>query len=178
MALPLVEAKCNLKQFDPARVELGVSAIDQIKERIADLTLEELDPVRGINAMAFTDGEPDGNVSLFFLDFLSAANLEKDQFGIYNHTCCFDIISFALFKKTSSPGRKYPTKFGPPFSIEMLAFGYTIVSLVYLCCFHGTKPENVQIRCCLDEWKEGIQKHAFLDSRTYDRVYDTILADI
>ena len=60
----------------------------------------------------------------------------------------------------------------------MLAFGYTIVSLVHLCCFHGTEPENVQIRCCLDEWKEGIQQHVPLDSRIYDRVYNAILSDL
>ena len=140
MAQPLIETMYDLKQFDPAWVELSVSAINQIKERIADLTLKELDPVRGINAMVFTDGEPDGDVSSFFLDFLPADNLEKDQFGIYNHRCCFNIITFALFKKESSPGHKYPAKFSPPFSIEMLAFSYTIVSLVYLCCFHGTEP--------------------------------------
>ena len=45
MAQPLVKTMYDLKQFDPAQVELGVSAIDQIKERIADLTLKELDPV-------------------------------------------------------------------------------------------------------------------------------------
>ena len=60
----------------------------------------------------------------------------------------------------------------------MLAFGCTIVSLVYLCCVHGTEPENVQIRCCLDEWKEGIQQHVALDSRIYDRVYNAILSDL
>lgn len=60
----------------------------------------------------------------------------------------------------------------------MLAFGYTIVSLVYSHCFHGTEPENVKIRCCLDEWRDGTQKHVPLDSRVYDRIYDGILADI
>ena len=66
MARPLVESMYGLSQYDPAQVERGISAIDQIKERVADLTLEELDTARGINAMAFTDGEPDGNVSFFF----------------------------------------------------------------------------------------------------------------
>lgn len=59
----------DVEQFDPARVELGFSVVDQIRERIADLTLTEPDPVRGINAMAFTDGEPYGIVSLFFWTF-------------------------------------------------------------------------------------------------------------
>jgi hypothetical protein len=84
-------------------------------------------------------------------------------------------IFFALFKKTSSLECKYPAKFSPPFSIKMLAFSYTIVSLVYLHCFHRTKPENVQIQCCLDKWKVGIQKHIFFNSYTYDCVYNTIL---
>ena len=97
---------------------------------------------------------------------------------MYNNTCCLDIISFALFKKSSSPGRKYPRKFGPPFRLEMLAFGYTIVSLVYQHYFHKAELENVQIRCCLDEWKEGTRQDIHLDSRTYDRIYDRILADI
>ena len=97
---------------------------------------------------------------------------------MYNNTCCLDIISFALFKKSSSPGRKYPKKFGPPFRLEMLAFGYTIVSLVYQHYFHKAELEIVQIRCCLDEWKEGTRQDIHLDSRTYDRIYDRILAGI
>lgn len=60
----------------------------------------------------------------------------------------------------------------------MLAFGYTIVCSIYLHRFHGIEPENAQIRCCLDEWREGIQKHVPLESRTYERIYDGILADI
>jgi hypothetical protein len=60
----------------------------------------------------------------------------------------------------------------------MLAFGYTIVSLVYQHYFHKAELENVQIRCCLDEWKEGTRQDIHLDSRTYDRIYDRILADI
>jgi len=97
---------------------------------------------------------------------------------MYNNTCCLDIISFALFKKKSSPGRKYPRKFGPPFHLEMLAFGYTIVSLVYQHYFHKAELENVQIWCCLDEWKEGTRQDIHLDSHTYDCIYDRILADI
>ena len=51
--------------------------------------------------------------------------------------------------------------------------------MVDLHCFHGTEPElNVQIRCCIDEWKDGVQKKIFLDSRIYDRVYEAILADM
>lgn len=69
MAQPLVEFAYSLKQFDPARVALGVSVVDQIKARVVDLTLKEPDPARGINAMAFTDGEPNGNVSQFFWTF-------------------------------------------------------------------------------------------------------------
>jgi hypothetical protein len=41
MAQPLVEFAYGLKQFDLAQVGLGVSVIDQIKERIVDLTLKE-----------------------------------------------------------------------------------------------------------------------------------------
>ena len=66
MARPLVEDMYGLLQYDPEQVECSISAIDQIKQRVVDLTLAELDPMRGINAMAFTDGEPDGNVSIFF----------------------------------------------------------------------------------------------------------------
>jgi len=57
IAEPLVKAAYRLGQFDLAQVELGVSAVDQIKGRVADLTLKKPDPVQGINAMAFTDGE-------------------------------------------------------------------------------------------------------------------------
>ena len=66
MAWPLVEDMYGLLQYDPEQVEHGVSAIDQIKQRVVDLTLAELDPMQGINAMVFTDGKPDGNVSIFF----------------------------------------------------------------------------------------------------------------
>lgn len=67
MAQPLVEARYGLSQFDPAQVEHGISIANQIKQRVADLTLTKPDLVRGINAMAFTDGVPDTNVSLCFL---------------------------------------------------------------------------------------------------------------
>jgi len=69
MALPLVSAMYDLEQCDPAQVALGISAVDQIREKVANLTLMEADPTRGINAMAFTDGEPCGKVSLFFWTF-------------------------------------------------------------------------------------------------------------
>jgi len=58
-------------------------------------------------------------------------NPPKHQSGVYNNKCCWNIIDFVLFKKMSSPGCKYPQKFGPPFSLSMLVFGFTIVSLVY-----------------------------------------------
>lgn len=60
----------------------------------------------------------------------------------------------------------------------MLAFGYTVVSLFYQHYFHETDLENVQIRCCLDEWQEGIQQDVHLNSNIYDHIYDQILADI
>lgn len=43
MAQPLVEATYGLTQFDPAQAEQGVSIVDQIKQRVADLTLTEPD---------------------------------------------------------------------------------------------------------------------------------------
>jgi len=71
MAQPLVEATYGLSQFDPAQAEQGVSIVDQIKQRVADLTLTEPDLARNINAMAFTDGEADADVSLSLLCIVS-----------------------------------------------------------------------------------------------------------
>ena len=65
MAQPLVQATYGVGRWDPAQVELGVSIADQIKQRVSDLTLTKPDPTRSLNAMAFTDGEPDANVSHF-----------------------------------------------------------------------------------------------------------------
>jgi len=59
----------ELEQCDPAQVAQGISAIDQIIERVANLTLTVVDPMGNINAMAFTDGKPHGEVSLFFWTF-------------------------------------------------------------------------------------------------------------
>lgn len=71
MAQPLVEARYGLSQFDPAQAEQGVSIVNQIKQRVADLTLTEPDLARNINAMAFTDGEADADVSLSLLCIVS-----------------------------------------------------------------------------------------------------------
>jgi len=115
---------------------------------------------------------------LIFLDFLPVANVEKNQFGFYNHQCCFDIILFTLFKKKTLPGCKYPRKFGPLFSNEMLAFSFMIVCLISLHCFRVIEPENVQIWCCLDKWRDGVQKQVPLDSHVYEHIYQGILHGI
>ena len=65
MAQLLVQATYSISCWDPAQVELSISIVDQIKQRVSDLTLTKPDPTRGLNAMAFTDGKPDTNVSHF-----------------------------------------------------------------------------------------------------------------
>lgn len=68
-AQPLVSAAYELEQCDPAWVAWGISVVDQIIERVANLTLTVADPTGNINAMVFTDGKPRRKVSLFFWTF-------------------------------------------------------------------------------------------------------------
>ena len=105
---------------------------DNWDERIALKVQGVLDDA-GPSNMAFMDGPNDHNVNQ--ISFLSKKDLTwilQENPGHWNHPCCQEIISKFLFKNINSLGHKSTTRFGPPLTTGLVAFGHTMVNLYFI----------------------------------------------
>ena len=93
----------------------------------------------------------------------------------WNHPSCRDIISQALFSP-KAVGRRFVASFGPPFTIQMVAFGHTMVHFVTCVFRYRYLTIMLQSKLCLeDRWSSQRSKYT---SKRAHKIYINILAGL